>query len=228
MSDRGEDAQSAPCDLLNEAVSHLDAVARDPPPMKRRPVPLPFSAAASGPQADRREQTLASPESRRAQCDASQGQSNVTGLGCSCSVYGHMEFVHVSALIEAHYLSVRAMPSQLGHKVGGATSGCGWHLLYDFVSYVSTLLVVSCHKVLVKVNFILVHTGNYIYMRKLSQLQAVHVLPVLKAAHCKNYGVEAFTLLAQYEYLLSPRMAMQRTINMHGCSGKNVPTLQET
>ena len=41
-----------------------------------------------------------------------------------------------------------------------------------------------------------------------------------------NYSIEAFTLLSQYQFLLSPRMAMQltwnRTINIHGHPGKNV------
>ena len=41
-----------------------------------------------------------------------------------------------------------------------------------------------------------------------------------------NYSSEAFTLLAQYHFLRSPRAAMQhiwnRTINVHGCAGKNI------
>lgn len=48
-----------------------------------------------------------------------------------------------------------------------------------------------------------------------------------KEANRKNYSIEAFHLLAQYHFLLSPRMAMQlmwsRTVNIHGRSGKNVP-----
>lgn len=48
-----------------------------------------------------------------------------------------------------------------------------------------------------------------------------------KEAHRTNYSLEAFTLLAQYYILLSPRMAAQlkwnRTINIHGRPGKNVP-----
>ena len=51
-------------------------------------------------------------------------------------------------------------------------------------------------------------------------------LPLFKASDKTNYAVEAFTLLAQEKYLLSPRMAMQlkwsRTINVHGRPGKNV------
>ena len=48
-----------------------------------------------------------------------------------------------------------------------------------------------------------------------------------KASERTNYSIEAFTLLAQEKYLLSPRMAMQlkwsRTINVHGRPGKNIP-----
>ena len=51
-------------------------------------------------------------------------------------------------------------------------------------------------------------------------------LPLFKASDKTNYAVEAFTLLAQEKYLLSPRMAMQlkwsRTINVHGRPGKNI------
>ena len=50
---------------------------------------------------------------------------------------------------------------------------------------------------------------------------------LFKASDRKNYSIEAFTLLAQEKYLLSPRMAMQlkwnRTINVHGRLGKNIP-----
>ena len=38
-----------------------------------------------------------------------------------------------------------------------------------------------------------------------------YFLPLFKAKHHKNYAIEAFTLLAQYEYLLSPRMAINAT-----------------
>lgn len=52
-------------------------------------------------------------------------------------------------------------------------------------------------------------------------------LPLFKAADRTNYSIEAFTILAQEKYLLSPRMAMQlkwsRTINVHGLPGKNIP-----
>lgn len=45
-------------------------------------------------------------------------------------------------------------------------------------------------------------------------------LPVFKSVKRTNYSVEAFTLLAQYNYLFSPRMAAQlawsRTVNIHG------------
>ena len=54
-----------------------------------------------------------------------------------------------------------------------------------------------------------------------------YFLPLFKALDRTNYAIEAFTLLAQEKYLLSPRMAMQlkwsRTINVHGRSGKNSP-----
>ena len=53
-----------------------------------------------------------------------------------------------------------------------------------------------------------------------------YFLLLFKASGRTNYSVEAFTLLAQYEYMLSPRMAMQlkwsRTVNVHGRRGKNV------
>lgn len=51
-------------------------------------------------------------------------------------------------------------------------------------------------------------------------------LPIFKSAKRKNYSLEAFTLLSQYHYLFSPRMAAQlawsRTINTHGRPGKNI------
>lgn len=51
-----------------------------------------------------------------------------------------------------------------------------------------------------------------------------YFLLLFKASNRTNYSIEAFTLLAQYEYLFSPRMAMQlkwsRTINVHGRPGK--------
>ena len=54
-----------------------------------------------------------------------------------------------------------------------------------------------------------------------------YFLPLFKASNRTNYSVEAFTLLAQEKFLLSPRMAMQlkwsRTINVHGRPGKNIP-----
>ena len=53
-----------------------------------------------------------------------------------------------------------------------------------------------------------------------------YFLLLFKASAHTNYSVEAFMLLAQYEYMLSPRMAMQlkwsRTVNVHGHWGKNV------
>ena len=51
-----------------------------------------------------------------------------------------------------------------------------------------------------------------------------YFLPLFMASDRTNYAIEAFTLLAQEKYLLSPRMAMQlkwsRTINVHGRPGK--------
>ena len=36
-----------------------------------------------------------------------------------------------------------------------------------------------------------------------------YLLPLFKVSGGKNYCIEAFTLLAQYSFLLSPRNAMQ-------------------
>ena len=51
-------------------------------------------------------------------------------------------------------------------------------------------------------------------------------LLVFKATNRKNYAIEAFVLLAQYQFLLSPRLAYQlkwnRTVNVHGRPGKNI------
>lgn len=45
-------------------------------------------------------------------------------------------------------------------------------------------------------------------------------LPIFKSAKHTNYSIEAFTLLAKYYYLFSPRMAAQlawsQTVNTHG------------
>lgn len=50
---------------------------------------------------------------------------------------------------------------------------------------------------------------------------------IFKATKRKNYAIEAFTLLAQYQFLLSPRLAYQlkwnRTVNVHGRPGRNIP-----
>ena len=52
------------------------------------------------------------------------------------------------------------------------------------------------------------------------------LLPLFKSTKRTNYSIEAVTLLAQYHYLFSPRMAVQlawsRTINTHGRTGKNI------
>ena len=52
-------------------------------------------------------------------------------------------------------------------------------------------------------------------------------MPIFKASKRKNYAIESFILLAQLNFLLTPRMAAQlkwsRTINIHGKPGKNIP-----
>lgn len=52
------------------------------------------------------------------------------------------------------------------------------------------------------------------------------MLPIFKATSQKNYSIEAFILLAQYQYLLSPREKSQllysRFINTHGLPGRNI------
>ncbi len=49
---------------------------------------------------------------------------------------------------------------------------------------------------------------------------------LFKETQRSKYSSEAFTLLAQYHFLLSPRTAKQlvwiRTINVHGHSRKNI------
>ena len=51
-------------------------------------------------------------------------------------------------------------------------------------------------------------------------------LPIFKSTRQKNYAIEAFTLLAQLNFLFAPRMATQlkwsHTINTHGRPGKNI------
>ena len=53
-----------------------------------------------------------------------------------------------------------------------------------------------------------------------------YFLSLFKCSDCTNYSVEAFNLLFEYEYALTPRMKQQvmweRTINVHGKPGKNV------
>ena len=52
-------------------------------------------------------------------------------------------------------------------------------------------------------------------------------LLIFKATGRTNYSIEAFILLAQLNFVFSPRMAAQlkwsRTVNTHGRPGKNVP-----
>lgn len=54
-----------------------------------------------------------------------------------------------------------------------------------------------------------------------------YLLLIFRAARRTNYAIEAFTLLAHTEFILSPRMASQlkwsRTVNTHGRPGKNIP-----
>ena len=54
-----------------------------------------------------------------------------------------------------------------------------------------------------------------------------YFLLLFKASNRTNYSIEAFNLLANYHYLLSPRQAMQlkwsRTVNVHGYLGRNIP-----
>ena len=52
------------------------------------------------------------------------------------------------------------------------------------------------------------------------------MLLIFKATSQKNYSIEAFIILAQYQYLLSPRERDQplysRFINTHGLPGRNI------
>ena len=51
--------------------------------------------------------------------------------------------------------------------------------------------------------------------------------PFFRAAQCTNYACEAFNLLYQHLYALSPRLSNQmmwsRFINVHGRPGRNIP-----
>ena len=53
-----------------------------------------------------------------------------------------------------------------------------------------------------------------------------YLLLLFKLDKRTNYSVEAFNLLAQYEFFFTPRMKAQlmwsRTVNMHGRAGKNI------
>ena len=53
-----------------------------------------------------------------------------------------------------------------------------------------------------------------------------YFLPLFKCSDRSNYSVEAFNLLFEYEYALTPRMKQQmmweRTVNVHGKPGRNV------
>lgn len=52
------------------------------------------------------------------------------------------------------------------------------------------------------------------------------LLVIFKATGRKNYAIEAFKLLAQLNFVFSPRMAAQlkwsRTVNVHGLPGRNI------
>lgn len=54
-----------------------------------------------------------------------------------------------------------------------------------------------------------------------------YFLLIFKANNRTNYSIEAFILLCQYHFMVSPRLAMQltwsRTVNTRGLPGKNVP-----
>ena len=54
-----------------------------------------------------------------------------------------------------------------------------------------------------------------------------YFLLLFKSNHRTNYSIEAFILLCQYHFMLSPRLAMQltwsRTVNTHGLPGRNIP-----
>ena len=54
-----------------------------------------------------------------------------------------------------------------------------------------------------------------------------YFLLVFKATNHPNYAIEAFTLLVQEKFILSPWMALQLkwnwTVNTHGRPGKNIP-----
>lgn len=54
-----------------------------------------------------------------------------------------------------------------------------------------------------------------------------YLLLIFKASQRKNYSIEAFNLLCQYFYYLSPQLAQQllysRFINVHGRVGCNIP-----
>ena len=54
-----------------------------------------------------------------------------------------------------------------------------------------------------------------------------YFLVVFKVAGRKNYSIEAFNLLSQHNFIFSERMHMQllwnRTVNVYGRPGKNVP-----
>lgn len=53
-----------------------------------------------------------------------------------------------------------------------------------------------------------------------------YLLLIFKSSGRKNYSVEAFTVLCQYSFLFTPRMAAQlkwsRTVNVHGRAAKNI------
>ena len=54
-----------------------------------------------------------------------------------------------------------------------------------------------------------------------------YLLPVFLNSGCKNYTIEAFQFLYQYQYGLTPRQAQQliwsRFVNTQGVQGKNIP-----
>ena len=54
-----------------------------------------------------------------------------------------------------------------------------------------------------------------------------YLFVIFKASQRTNYSIEAFNLLCQVHYYLSPQMVHQlkysRFINVHGCTGYNIP-----
>ncbi len=54
-----------------------------------------------------------------------------------------------------------------------------------------------------------------------------YLLPLFKSSGRKNYSIEVFNMLCQYEYNLTPRKAQEliwsRFISTHNAPGRNIP-----